>query len=361
MDEHHDIYTKPEQKPAGPSTLPAYEPNPDEIRRRVRKRILWSTVIMLVLAGGAAVYFYAQESGFEKNPLMALLTSPGRATGTVARAAAPPAIPGLPEFNLEAASAGGAPVPPQKMAEAMGHLRIANQYLVERDLDAAEENARKALAIWPEMNAGLRMLGVIYLYRGQFDQAILLLERALQNDPFSAETMINMGTAYMQKGQLEKAEDLLLTALQINPDHFTTQSNLGLLYLLWARYDQAAEHLERALEIMPDSAGTRNNLGVSLLRLGRFAEARAQFERLAGQTPDKAQPFFNNAIAFALEQQYPEALAWIRQAVGKCAPQEAQRNLMDSDFDGLRGLPEFQAILRAISEPARSSSLPPVP
>ena len=359
MDEHRDIYTTPDQKPAGPANLPAYEPTPEEVRRRVRKRIIISTVIMLVLVTGAAVYFYSQESGFERNPLMALLTSPGRATGTTARATATNVLPGLPEFDLEAAARGGPAIPPQKMAEAMGHLRIANQYLSEHDLDAAEENARKALGVWPDMNAALRMLGVIYIHRGQFDQAILILERALQNDPFSAETLINMSTAYMQKGQLEKAEDLLLTSLQINANNFTTQSNLGLLYLLWARYDQAADHLEQALQLMPDNASVRNNLGVCLLRLGRFDQARAEFQRLAEQTPDRAQPFFNNAIAFALEQKYTEALDWIIQAVHKCSPQEAQRSLMDSDFDGMRGMPEFQAIMRTLSEPAANQPAPP--
>ena len=42
---------------------------------------------------------------------------------------------------------------------------------------------------------------------GQFEQAILVLEQALESDPFSAETLNNLATAYMQKGMMDKAEN----------------------------------------------------------------------------------------------------------------------------------------------------------
>lgn len=360
MDEHRDIYTKPDQKPAAKPDLPAYEPTPEEMRLRTRKRIFNSSLIMLALLIGAAIFFYAQDLGLERNPLMELLRGPGQGSGTIFRVTATNLItgPGT-ELDLEAEAKSAPNIPPQKMAEAMGHMRIANQYLMDRDLDAAEKNVKSALAIWPEMNAALRMLGVIYIHRGQFDQAILILERALQSDPFSSETLNNLATAYMQKGQLEKSEDLLLTALQIRGDNFTTQVNLGLLYLLWARYDQAAEHLESAVQFMPDNASVRNNLGVSLMRIGQFDRARQQFQRLIDQTPDRSQPFFNMAIAYALERQHAEAMTWLRQATQRCSPQEAQHRLMDSDLDGLRGLPEFQALTREITEPRANQPVPP--
>lgn len=355
MDDHRDIYNKPEQKPAAKPDLPAYEPTPEELRARTRKRTMLSVVLMVLMLSAAAIYFYSQESGFENNPLLELLRGPAASTGELARVAATNRLPPLAglgaEFDLESGRPDGANIPPQKMAEAMGYMRIANQYLMQRDLDGAESNVKLALGVWPDMNAALRMLGVVYIYRGQFDQAILILERALQTDPFSAETLNNLATAYLQKGQLEKAEDLLLTSLQIRGDSLTTHVNLGLLYILWARYDQAVEHLETAAQIMPDQLSVRNNLGVSLIRVGRFNEARQQFQYMVDREPDRPQAYFNMAIAYALERRHAEALDWAGQAARRCSPQEAQRHLMDSDFDGLRGLPEFQQLVRSLSEP----------
>ncbi len=356
MEDHRDIYKKPDQKPVVQPDLPAYELTPDEARASTRKRTFFSVIIMTVLLSAAAIFFYSQESGFDRNPLAELLRTPGKSTGTAVRVASTNRLPPLAglgaEFDLESGVVNGANIPPQKMAEAMGYMRMANQHLMQRDLDGAEAQVNNALGIWPDMNAGQRMLGLVYIYRGQFDQAILTLEKALQTDPFSAETLNNLATAYLQKGQLDKAEDLLLTSLQIRSESITTHVNLGLLYILWARYDQAVEHLETAAQIMPDQLSVRNNLGVSLIRVGRFVEARQQFQYMIDRDAERPPAFFNMAIAYALERKYPEALAWVRQAVQHCAtPQEAQRHLMDSDFDGLRGLAEFQQLVRSMSEP----------
>lgn len=362
MDEHRDIYTKPEPRAEEPKNLPAYDLAPEDARAHGRKRSIYSISIMVVLLSLAAFYFYSQESGFDTNPLAELLRGPARSTGQVARAASTNRLPPLAglgaEFDLESGQSGAANIAPQKMAEAMGYLRIANQHLMQRDLDGAENNVKLALDIWPDMNAANRLLGVVYIYRGQHDQAILILERALQTDPFSAETLNNLATAYLQKGQMDKAEDLLLTSMQIRADSLTTHVNLGLLYILWARYDQAVEYLETALQLMPEQVSVRNNLGVSLMRVGRFAEARKHFQNLVDREPTRAAPYFNMAIAYALEQNHTEALNWARQAVQRCSPQDAQRHLMDSDFDGLRGQPEFQNLVRSLSQPI---ALPPGP
>lgn len=357
MDEHRDIYTKPEPKPAPKQDLPFYQPTPEEMRVRTRRRIINSSIIMIALLVAVALFFYFQDMGLERNPIVELLRGPGPGTGTIVRITTTNMVVGAGIDDLNSTAQKPPPgIPPQKMAEAMGHIRMANQYLVDRDLDAAEKNVKSALEIWPEMNTGLRMLGVIYIHRGQFDQAILVLERALLTDPFSSETLNNLATAYMQKGQLEKSEDLLLNALQIRGDNFTSQVNLGLLYLLWARYDQAADHLESALQFMPDNTSIRNNYGVSLLRIGQFDRARQQFLRTLDQEPDRAQALFNMAITYALERNHTEALLWLRKALQRCTPQEAQRQLMDSDLDGLRGLPEFQALTREVTEPRSSAT-----
>jgi Flp pilus assembly protein TadD len=364
MDEHRDIYTKPGPKDDKAPDLPAYEATPDQIRQRSRRRTTLSTGIMVGLLVGAAIYFYVQEVRHRRDPLGDLLRGPGEVTNQALRTSVvtPLGIPDLSQLadDLEAAGRSAPPgIPPQKMAEAMGEMRIANQYLLTRDWESAEKHVKLALQIWPDMNTGLRLLGVIYTQRGQFEQAILTLERALKSDPFSAETFNNLATAYLQKNQLEKAEDLLLTALQIRPNGVISHTNLGLLYLLWGRYEQSAEHLQAAVQQMPDNPSIRNNLGVALLRIGRYDEARAHFQFLIERMPTRPEAYFNTAITFALERNPEEAMNWIRQAAARCSPVEAQRHLMDSDFNALRGLPDFQVLMRELSEPRVVQPLAP--
>ena len=364
MDEHRDIYTKPVARPeGGPAqpTLPAPEPTPDEIRGRTRRRTIFFVSLMVALLVGAALYFFIQE---EKSAAKRELAE--AATNRVVReaprltpvASLPPAI--IEPVDPYAPPAGGdAPatpaLPPNKLNEVMTTLRQANEYMMEREWDEAETLIRRVLELWPDMNAALRMLGAIYLQRGQFDQAILTLEKAIKGDPFSADSFNNLATAYLQRGDLERAEDLLLMALQIRPESGVTQTNLGLLYILWGRYDQAAEHLLAAVRSMPDNHSVRNNLGVALLRLGRYEESRSHFQHLITRQPDRPEAYFNMAITHVLERNPEDAMTWLRQGVGRCSPVEAQRHLMDSDFDTVRSLPDFQLLMRQLSDPRRAS------
>lgn len=362
MDEHRDIYTKPTGKSEEPQALPAPEVAPAEIRARVRRRTIVSVSLMVALLGGAATYFFLQDP--KTNPMLELLHgSTNRAERAALRVvsmtnfATPVAEDLAVSLSIDPRQAPPN-LPPQKLAEVMALMRQANEFMMNREWDGAEANLRRTLAIWPEMNAAMRLLGALYLQRGQFDQAILTLEKAIKGDPFNADTFNNLAAAYMQRGQLERAEDLLLTALQIRPDSAVTHINLGLLYILWGRYDQSAEHLQAAVRQLPDNPSVRNNLGVSLLRLGRYEEARANFRHLISRQPNRPEAYFNTAITYVLERNHAEALAWLRQGVARCSPVEAQRNLMDSDFDSLRALPEFNALLRELTEPARDAPSP---
>jgi tetratricopeptide (TPR) repeat protein len=363
MDEHHDIYQKPPAPPPGPGPLPSYDLRPDQARLKARKQTITLVTVMAALLVLAAVHFFVQESHWTKTeqlrealsrPLFAHVQRTNTLTGSLAPQVAP--LPDDFDQNMEAPPAD---VSPARMAEAMGHLRIGNEYLRARDLERAEEEVRGALAIWPNMNAGLRMLGMIHIQRGQFDQAIVALERAQRSDPFSAETYNNLATAYMQKRMLDRAEELLLTSLQIRPGFSVAELNLGLLYILWGRYDEAIGHLEEALVQLPDHPSLLNNLAVCHIRLGRYEEARIPLLRLVERSTANAAPYFNLAITYALQEQYGEAMARIRQGAEHCSPAECQTYLKDSDFDRLRGFPEYQQFVRGLYP--ELPSLPPGP
>jgi tetratricopeptide (TPR) repeat protein len=258
-------------------------------------------------------------------------------------------LAGAPAVAEPAPEPQTADIDPEKMAQAMKELRLANDYLRVREFDPAEEHAKKALAVVPEMNHAQRLLGVIYTQRGQFDQAIAILERALKSNLFSAETYNNLATAYMQKGMLDKAEELLQTALQINPEYYFAYLNLGLLYLTKGQYEAAADNLERALNRVPNDPGPRNNLAVALLRLGRYEDARRNLQTIVDGNPQIPNSYFNMAITYVLEKKYSDAMAWIHRGAQHCSPMVCQQFLSDNDFNVMRGQPEFQKLLESLS------------
>jgi len=351
MNEHRDIYQKPNPEPKKEEETPRHELTPSDFRARSMRNTVVFSAIMLVLLGVATWIISIQEKKSEislpkqspsGDPMLTMSIPLVMSNLTPARLSVP--------NTLEAPSAEeAAQVDPEKMAKAMGETRIANDYLLARDLEKAEIHARKALEIWPNMNAALRMLGVVHTQRGQFDQAILELEKALKSDPFSAETYNNLATAYMQKGQMEKAEELLSTSLQISPNYRVAFLNFGLLNLARGRYDAAADYLERAIEQAPNDPSPRNNLAVALMRIGRYDEARKHLLFLIDLNPDVPNWYFNLAITYVLENNFPEAMSWLRRGAQLCSPMTCQKFLSDNDFNPMREYPDFKKLVESLS------------
>jgi len=355
MVKHRNIYEPSEPEPPKQEKPAFVESTPDEIRARTRRQVTIFSTIMLVLLAAASWLIYLQEQKGELPPAQRSLVDTTslqpRPMGTATSAAptlAEPARIQIPEPAETFQAAETNAMNPDKVARAMGEARIGADYLRARDFEKAELHARKALEISPAMNAAQRLLGAIYIQRGQFDQAIAILEDALKTDAFNAETYNNLASAYLQKGMLDKAEELLQTSLQIAPEYRATLLNLGLVSLLRARYDDAASYFERAIEKMPSDPTPRNNYAVALMRLGKFDEARKQLDLLIDLNPGVPDPYFNKAISYVRENKYPEAIVWLKRGTEHCSPVQAQKFLSDNDFNPIRGMPDFQKLVRKL-------------
>lgn len=356
MEENRDIYQSRGSDPASPSPGRPVEIGLGGLRRQARLTTILLALLMLVLLGGAIWLIHEQEKKLRSEE---------------AEGAAPPAV-GSPMPLPAASQLGGAPVQPaipesalatalepptppstpsltpEQSAQAMEELRKAHEYLRAKDLTRGEEHTRRALEIWPEWPSALRLLGLIYTQRGQFEQAITVLDQAIARDPVNVEAVNSLATAYMQKGWMGRAEELLHKVEIMNPDYWPAQLNLGLLCILKKDYGPAAEYLERAVVNVPNDAGPRNNLGVALMRIGRFEDARRNFQIIVEQTPKNPAPYFNIAISFILEKNPDAAIEWIRQGAEHCSPMTCQSYLADQAFNPLRNYPPFQQLLTSI-------------
>lgn len=350
MDQDRDIYSKPPAPPPEQKEFPEVDVTPRLMRRVTQKRVLGTlSLVMLVLGVAVLLFLYLEERGQREDlenlsdeDLEALIGTRTEPSVSMPRTDMPTDLSGLeltpPPVDLE----------PAKVAEAMGHVRLAREYLREQEWDRAEIEVQQALGIWPGMATAKRTLGFIYAQRGQFDQGIQVLNESLQTDPFNAEAYNTLAALYMQKGEMTKAEDLLHTSLDIRPDYLSAYINLGMLYLLTAQYDWAAEQFERVLESRPDNATVRNNYAVCLIRLGRYREAQTEFHTLMAMQPDVPTWYFNMAVTYTEQQDFDTAMEWVRQGADRCSPLEFQEFIADRDFDELREQPiykEFRALM----------------
>src|SRR6266496_2538975 len=103
-----------------------------------------------------------------------------------------------------------------------------------------------------------------YLYYGLRDYAGALAEleiarRALPNDPRLFELT---GYILRRRGQQEEGLQNLERAVELDPRNFYTLQQIALSYQILGRYAESIAALDRALAIVPDNAETRANRGL---------------------------------------------------------------------------------------------------
>jgi tetratricopeptide (TPR) repeat protein len=196
-----------------------------------------------------------------------------------------------------------------------GRLGYAEALLITGRLDEAETELREMTRYIPveRMPAHRRafyhlIYGRVAIERGRWDQAIELLQRAIDVEPDYAPAYVEMGKAYRRMARSRDAERVLKQALSFDPDQPAAHYHLGLLYKETMRPQLALNHLaaaargqvdrggmpdairslEALLEIAPGRDDARRMLADLQANLNRDADARKQYEVLLARSKDPA-------------------------------------------------------------------------
>ena len=97
----------------------------------------------------------------------------------------------------------------RKSRESWFYYKVGLAYLQKREFDEAILLLNKSLETNPKYAAAYETRGVIYSRREQYDQAISDFNKALEIDPSLAEAYFNQGRAYYFKKEYDKSwEDI---------------------------------------------------------------------------------------------------------------------------------------------------------
>ncbi len=153
------------------------------------------------------------------------------------------------------------------------------------------------------------------LQRGEFRDAIRILEHMRRQQPEDFGTLCNLGMALNDIGEFQQAEVHLRHALAIAPKNVTAMVALGVALLHEDRTSEASEILRAAVAQEPDNLWANRNLGVCYMRTGQIEEASACLRRAFELNPQDQQAVFGYAQAMHAKGQLKEADELYRQTI----------------------------------------------
>jgi putative PEP-CTERM system TPR-repeat lipoprotein len=136
-------------------------------------------------------------------------------------------------------------------------LMLANLYNSIEDYSSAEELAREALALNPELAEAHNTLGLALSRNKDGDDAIRSFQKAIELDSNQPVYSINLAREYAMGDEKEGAKDVLFRSLKANPAHFQTAQFLAGMYVEAGDAASAMPAARGLIEDNPESVGPK--------------------------------------------------------------------------------------------------------
>jgi tetratricopeptide (TPR) repeat protein len=120
---------------------------------------------------------------------------------------------------------------------------------------------QEAIRLNPKNADAMNYLGYLWTDQGiRLDEAIDLIRKALEIDPENPAYMDSLGWAYYKKGMIQDAVKMLEAAVQKVPEDNLIRLHLGDAYFENGQWDRALEEWEESLRLNPNNKSLKKKV-----------------------------------------------------------------------------------------------------
>ena len=170
-----------------------------------------------------------------------------------------------------------------------GGARLARAMLLDRVANSTQPQARRLAQEFiryrlpdhdvPRVAEALNAAGWrLHHVHDAPDEAIAVLQKAIEADPRFSWPYHNIGRVYMGRADYAQARVWLERALAVNPDHWRALYNYGVTNANLKRWPDALGAYRKALVMSPNDARLHANVGWTLIELGQHGEADRELQ-----------------------------------------------------------------------------------
>lgn len=171
----------------------------------------------------------------------------------------------------------------------------------------AEIVCQQLLKAIPDHPEGLHLLGLIKQKFQQYDESIIIIEKAIAVDPDNPDNYNNIALAYANLGKYEKSIEFLEEAIS-KKNNYLYYNNLALQYRQVGKHEIAIQLFEKAISLSPDPQ-LWNNLGGVYGELKDLENAARCFRKAMEIDPNFAAAHVDLAFTCHLDGRWQEGFA----------------------------------------------------
>ena len=220
-------------------------------------------------------------------------------------------------------------------------------------MQTADECSLRALQLAPELAEAHASRSYAMTANSNYEEAEAAFKKAIELDPQLYEAYYYAGRAYFAQGKFQQAADAFAQAATIRPDdptpfalRSTALKSIGDEEELSIARQQALEVSERYLSLNPDDALAWSRAANDLVLAGEIDKGLEYADRALALQPSFCR--YNVACAYELAGKTDRALELLEEHANSGAVL-IDWLLQDSDWDGVRDDPRFQAIVEKLS------------
>ena len=150
---------------------------------------------------------------------------------------------------------------PARLEQAEFYFKEGYRLQMNGDLEGAIAAYKRSIELYPTAEAHT-FLGWAYSFQGRIDEAIKECETAIQIDPDFGNPYNDIGVYLIEKGEYDEAIPWLekaMVAKRYEPRHYP-HMNMGRVLVRKGRYQEAIKQLKKTLAIEPNYPAARIEL-----------------------------------------------------------------------------------------------------
>ena len=225
--------------------------------------------------------------------------------------------------------------------------RGAIRLFCDWDWQGAESEFKRAIQLNPSYSQAHRVYADLLTFSGGGGKAVAEMERAVENNPMSADDNYALGFTYYETRQYEQALKQYRKALEMDPKRANPHYGFGDVYAQQGRYDLAIREFRKGLELSGGQLAASPGLAYVYALAGRRPEALEILKQLNERSKHRLVSPLDRAVVYIALGNKEQALALLDEAYEQ---HEWGMLLLKAEpqYDPLRSDPRFQDLMRRV-------------